>query len=203
MISRHIGNAEARVFEQLLVKGQALVLEDQEESARGLDISGWEKKDGLWVVPAKHQDLVLGPYHDSKIAGYWGKHQTRELVFQNFVWKNWTESMDAWVASCGKCQRAKADWHSKKTKLTPMLTGTMPFEDIVMDFIGELPESEGHNAILVVTDRFTKMQLYIPSKTTWTSEDIANAYLCKVWKHFRLPRHVTLDQGPQFASAFT
>ena len=79
----------------------------------------------------------------------------------------------------------------------------MPFEEIAMDFVGELPESEGYNAILVVTDRFTKMQLYIPAKTTWTSKDVANAYLCEAWKHFGLPRHVTSDRGPQFASAFT
>lgn len=72
-----------------------------------------------------------------------------------------------------------------------------------MDFIGELPESEGFNAILVKTDRFTKMQLYIPAKTSWTSEDVANAYLCKVWKYFGLPLSVTSDRGPQFASAFT
>jgi len=49
-----------------------------------------------------------------------------------------------------------------------------------MDFIGELPESDGYNAILVIIDHFTKMQYYIPAKTSWTSEDIANAYLCDV-----------------------
>ena len=84
-----------------------------------------------------------------------------------------------------------------------MPTGAMPFEEIAMDFVEELPDSEGYNAILVVTDQFTKMQLYIPAKTTWTSEDVANAYLCEVWQSFGLPRHVTLDRSPQFASAFT
>ena len=47
-----------------------------------------------------------------------------------------------------------------------MPTGERPFEEIVMDFVGELPESEGFNAILVVTDRFTKVQHYLPAKTT-------------------------------------
>ena len=49
-----------------------------------------------------------------------------------------------------------------------------------MDFIGELPESDGYNAILVITDRFMKMQHYIPAKISWTSEDVANAYLCNI-----------------------
>ena len=72
-----------------------------------------------------------------------------------------------------------------------------------MDFVGELPESEGYNAILVITDWLTKMQLYIPAKTMWNSKDVANAYLCEVWKSYGLPKHVTSDRGPQFASAFT
>ena len=47
-----------------------------------------------------------------------------------------------------------------------MPIGERPFEEIAMDFVGELPESEGFNIILVVTDRFTKVQHYIPAKTT-------------------------------------
>ena len=47
-----------------------------------------------------------------------------------------------------------------------MPTGERLFEEIAMDFDGELLESEGFNAILVVTDRFTKVQNYIPAKTT-------------------------------------
>ena len=47
-----------------------------------------------------------------------------------------------------------------------MPTGERPFEAIARDFIGELPESEGFYAILVVTDRFTKVQHYLPAKTT-------------------------------------
>ena len=72
-----------------------------------------------------------------------------------------------------------------------------------MDFVGELPESDSYNAILVITDRFTKMQHYIPAKTSWTSEDVANAYLCDIWKLHGLPKHITSDRGPQFASAFS
>ena len=82
------------------------------------------------------------------------------------------------------------------SKLHPIPIGTTPFQEIAMDFVGELPESEEFNAILVITDRFIKMQIYIPAKTTWTSEDVANAYLCEVWKLFGLPTHVTSDRGP-------
>ena len=71
-----------------------------------------------------------------------------------------------------------------------------------MDFIGELPKSEGFNAILVVTDRFTKVQHYLPAKTTWTASDVALAYINEIWRLYGLPKHIISDRGPQFASKF-
>ena len=81
-----------------------------------------------------------------------------------------------------KCQKSKADRHSRKTKLVLMPTGECPFEEIEIDFVGELLQSEGLNAILVVTDLFTKVQHYIPAKTTWTAEDVADSYINDIWK---------------------
>ena len=100
------------------------------------------------------------------------------------------------------CQKAKADRHAKSTKLSQMPTGSQPWQEIAMDFVGELPESEGYNAILVVTDRFTKAQRYIPTKTSWTAAEVADAYIFEIYRHFGMPAAVTSDRGPQFASAF-
>ena len=83
-----------------------------------------------------------------------------------------------------------------------MPTGECLFEEIAMDFVGEIPESEGFNAILVVTDRFTKVQHYIPAKTTWTAEDVGNSYINDIYKLCDLSRHITSESGPQFASKF-
>ena len=80
-----------------------------------------------------------------------------------------------------------------------MPTGERLFKEIAMNIVEELPQSEGFNAILVVIDRFTKVQHYIPAKTTWTAEDIANSYINDIWKLYGLPRHITSDCGLQFA----
>ena len=83
-----------------------------------------------------------------------------------------------------------------------MPSGLHLWEEIARDFIGKLPESEGFNAILIITDRFTKIQPYIPVLTIWTASDVANVYICYIWKHYGLLKHITSDRGPQFASAF-
>ena len=86
VISRRTGNEEAGGFEQLLVEGEVLVLNSQNLSLEGIDILGWEKnKNGLWVVPAEHRDIVLRQCHDSGVVGHWGRDRTRELISWNFV----------------------------------------------------------------------------------------------------------------------
>ena len=92
--------------------------------------------------------------------------------------------MARYVAECIKCQNSKADRHSRQMKLVPMPRRERTFEDLAIDFIGESLESEVFCAILVVTDWFTKVQYYIPAKTTWTAEDIANSYINDIWRPY-------------------
>jgi len=207
-LSRRSGEEKSGIQARFFDEGQLLVDgEDEEPDAEdvelpGIDVSTWEKKDGLWVVPPEFRTDVLRQHHDSKVAGHWGRHRTQELVSRNFIWDGWQEDVARYVAGCIRCQKAKADRHSRQTKLVPMPTGERPFEEIAMDFVGELPESEGFNAILVVTDRFTKVQHYIPAKTTWTTSDVAAVYITEIWRLYGLPKHITSDRGPQFASKF-
>ena len=86
--------------------------------------------------------------------------------------------------------------------MVPIPTGERPFKQIAMDFVGELAESEGFNAILVVTDRLTKVQYYLPAKITRTAADVANAYINESWRLHGLPRQIMSNRGPQFASKF-
>jgi len=109
---------------------------------------------------------VLRQYHDSQVPGYWRRHQTQELISRNFILDKWQEDIGRYIARYARCQKEKADRHSRQTKLVPMPSGEHTIKEIAMNFIGELLESEGFNAILVITDWFTKIQHYILTKTT-------------------------------------
>ena len=101
-----------------------------------------------------------------------------------------------------KCEKSKANRHKRQTKLIQIPTGEHLFEEIAMDFITELPKSEAFNAILVVADRFIKVQHYITAKTTCRAKDVANSNNKDIWKLYNLLRHITLDCGLQFAAKF-
>ena len=72
-----------------------------------------------------------------------------------------------------------------------------------MDFIIELPDSEGHYVVMVVVDSITKRAHFIPTFTTITAAGTARLFIQHVWKHHGLPRKVVSDCGPQFVAEFT
>ena len=210
-LSRRSGEEKSSMDSKFFEDGQHLNLgEDENDNEgnaedielEGIDVSKWDKRNGLWLVPEEHRLEVLRQHHDRQVAVHWGRHQTQELVSRNFTCDRWLEDVANYVAGCIKCQKSKAGRHSRQTKLVPMPTGERPFEEIAMHFVGELPQSEGFNAILVVTDRFTKVQHYLPAKTTCTAADVANVYINEISRLHRLPRHITSDRGRQFASKF-
>jgi transposase InsO family protein len=74
---------------------------------------------------------------------------------------------------------------------------------ISVDFIVQLPESHGYDAIMCIVDSLTKRTHFIPTHTTINAEGTALLFLKEVWKHHRTPRVVVSDRGPQFITTFT
>ena len=71
-----------------------------------------------------------------------------------------------------------------------------------MDFIEQLPDSNGFTSILVVVDRLTKQAVFIPTHDTITSSQLANLFVMHVFSKHRVPSHVTSDHSTEFVSHF-
>ena len=72
-----------------------------------------------------------------------------------------------------------------------------------MDFITKLPTSKGHDSILVVYDRFSKMLYFVATTEKTTAEGLARLFRDNVWKLHGLPESVISDRGLQFAAGMT
>ena len=81
----------------------------------------------------------------------------------------------------------------KVGKLIPNSVPDHRWQVISVDMIGELPESRGNNAILVVVDCFSKCIHAIPTVASLDSEGIARLFLENVWQHHGLPNEVISD----------
>src|SRR6266436_2914389 len=69
--------------------------------------------------------------------------------------------------------------------------------------IGELPDSKGYNAVLMVVDRLSKQIHAIPTITSLDSARVAQLFLEHIWCHHRLLEEVISDHRSAFISNFS
>jgi len=130
------------------------------------------RKNLLWVPKGLVQQ-ILESEHAMKVVGHMGQDKTIELVRRNFWWPKINERIMDFVRSCPECQHNKASRHQPYGLSLPLELVYTPWQSIAMDFITELPLSEGCDQLWVIVDRFTKMAHFIPFKEelrqTWPS----------------------------------
>ena len=77
-----------------------------------------------------------------------------------------------------------------------------PWQDISMDLIVYLPNSQTYNAIFVVVDRFSKMAHFIPIQIQISAPELAQIFLDNVVRLHGFPRSIVSDRDPRFLSHF-
>jgi len=129
----------------------------------------------LWIPEDGNlKKLILESEHKTKIAGHKGQDKTIELIRRNFWWPKMKERIIDFVQSCPECQKSKAARHRPYGLSSPLELPYAPWQSITMDFITELPLSEGCDQLWVVIDQFTKMAHFLPlEKEKKTAEDLA------------------------------
>ena len=69
-----------------------------------------------------------------------------------------------------------------------------------MDFIEELPNSNGFNSILVVVDQLTKWAIFIPMTTQLNTAGLVDLIIDNIVTQHGFPSNVISDQGSKFTS---
>ena len=96
---------------------------------------------------------VLQRYHNSIPLGHLGQLWTQEIVRRDYWWPGMHTFIKNYVEGCAVCQQHKINRHPSNLALQPVKSeNTRPFSLITMDFITDLPLSEGFNSIMVVVD---------------------------------------------------
>jgi len=88
-------------------------------------------------------------------------------------------------------------------KLRPNEVPGRPWQHISVDFITKLLMSKGHDSILVVCDRFSKISHFVTAIEKTMAEGLVRLFRDNMWKLHGLLRSVISDRGPQFAAGLT
>src|SRR5215216_6050954 len=103
------------------------------------------------------------------------------------------------VACCDICNRVKAEHQKPTGLLQPLPVPQWKWDDVCMDFITVIPTtSRGNNAIWVVVDMLTKVAHFIPIRTTYHANQLAQLYVSQIISLHGVPRTITSDRGSHF-----
>ncbi|GKB94317.1 reverse transcriptase [Tanacetum coccineum] len=76
------------------------------------------------------------------------------------------------------------------------------WEEISMDFITNLPSSNGKTTIWVIVDRLTKFAHFLALPPHSTAASLANLFLHQIYRLHGLPKSILSDRDPIFLSRF-
>ena len=112
------------------------------------------------------------------------------------------KSVKEHVRHCLSCSRNKPSTSKPTGLLLPLKVPKAPWSSISVDFITDLPVSNGFDAIMMIVDRFTKWAEFFPCLKTVTAKEASNIFLKEVFSRHGLPQEIVSDRGPQFVSQF-
>jgi len=111
--------------------------------------------------------------------------------------------VNEYVRTYDTCARNKTPRRRHHGQLHPLPISKGPWQSVSMDFVVQLPPSQGYDAIYVCVDRFTKMAHFVATNSNITAEGTADLYLKNIFTSHGLPEDIVSDRGSQFVSTFT
>ena len=78
------------------------------------------------------------------------------------------------------------------------ITTTLPLELVCMDYLTFERSKEGHQHILVITNRFTRFSVAVPTRNQLLAETTTEAFYNQFIFHYGTPYRMHSDQGANF-----
>jgi Integrase zinc binding domain len=149
------------------------------------------------------QNEVLTLIHDQLgAAAHAGFERTYNRLVQTFYWPGMARHAKDFVKTCDICQKIKHRRHAPLGLIRAIPIPEKPFDVISMDFITDLPESNGFSAILVIVDKLTKYGIFIATKKQINEVETAQLFVNRVVVPYGVPRGIITDRDSRWTGDF-
>jgi hypothetical protein len=154
-------------------------------------------------VPESMRLQVMDETHNVLTeSAHGGYAKTYNRIAATYYWPQMSRDVKRYVSTCDICQKSKPRRHAPIGLLQPIPIPSHPFEVVSMDFIPELPNSDGFDNILVIVDKLTKYAIFIPTTTSITEKGTADLFFDHVITKFGIPRQVITDRDTRWRGDF-
>ncbi|KAI4899248.1 hypothetical protein NFI96_022015 [Prochilodus magdalenae] len=151
-------------------------------------------------VPAQVRDRLVTWAHTSLTSGHPGETRTYQLLSGKYWWESMSKDVHRFVSSCSTCSQCKTPRALPAGKLMPLPIPARPWSHLAVDFVTDLPDSEGNTVILTVIDRFSRGVRFVPFPSLPTAFQTAECLFNYVFRFFGIPENIVSDRGTQFTS---
>ena len=134
---------------------------------------------GWMYVPPSAWSSLLHSIHSSPLSGHLGRFRTKAIIERNLWWLGLSIFINNFITGCTVCQQNKARTHPVVPLLSPIKSSSsLPFKQLSVDLITNLPLSHGYDSLMVVVDHgLTKGVILTPCSKTVDVNGIAQLFL--------------------------
>ena len=146
---------------------------------------------------------IISLHHDLPQFGHPGTFRTQALIRTQYSWPKMANTIAKYILGCAPCAQMKINTHPTVPPLQPIAAkaDALPFQTVTLDFITDLPKSNGYDSLLVAVDHdVTKAIVLMPCQKNIDALGTADLYHDTVFRRFGLPKTFISDRGPQFAA---
>jgi hypothetical protein len=153
------------------------------------------------VQDLKH--MILHEIHNVPYAGHHGYQKTMAAIKSHYFWLGMKRNIVEYIARCMEFQKVKDEHRHPAGLLQPLPIPEWKWEVVTMDFTTIFPRTgKLHDSIMVVVDKLTKANHFIPLKTTHKATNVAHIFMKEVARLHEILKTIVSERDPKFTSNF-
>ena len=123
------------------------------------------------------------------------------IILRRWFWPKLRDSVRRFIRNCDICGRTSVWREAKAGFLKSLPIPERTGSELTIDFVTDLPLSEGCTNIMVITDRLLKSVTLEPMDKI-DAESCAKKFLACYWRFHGFPKAITSDRGTNWTSKF-
>ncbi|MBW0462320.1 hypothetical protein O181_002035 [Austropuccinia psidii MF-1] len=147
-------------------------------------------------------NTILLELHYKLYCGHLSEDRKMERIKTCAWWPSWRKDVIEYCHSCDRFQKANKATGKRFGLMIHIQEPSTPWEVVHMDWVAALPPGgdKSYNACLVIVDRYSKTQIFLPCNKAYTAMNTALLIWNRVIFHTGLFKNIISDRYPTFTS---
>ena len=147
--------------------------------------------------------IILEEAHSGSFAMHPGGTKMYQDLKVSYWWSGMKRNVSEFGTKCMVCQKVKAKLQVPSGLLQPIRIPEWKWDRITMDFVVGLPLTRRkHDSVWVVVDRLTKSAHFLPVRTDYSLDKLAEVYISEIIQLHRIPISIISNRDSSFTSRF-